>query len=131
MRYVSVVLALVAVLAVAGCGGRQAAEQLPTQPAQPGAVAPPAGQTVQVKMTEFKFEMSPAELKTGKVTFEVENAGSVEHSFVIEEIGVKSEHIQPGQKVTITADVKPGTYPIICDVAGHKEAGMQTQLIVK
>jgi uncharacterized cupredoxin-like copper-binding protein len=44
---------------------------------------------------------------------------------------VKSEQIRAGQTVMVQADLKPGTYNVTCDVAGHKEAGMVMQLVVK
>jgi len=131
VRVVSLVAGLAAALVLAGCGGgaRQAA-QPPV--AQPQPVAPAvAGQKAKVRMSEFAFAMEPAEVQAGTVTFEVENAGAVEHSFVIEQAGVRSEQIRPGQEVALRAELAPGTYTVICDVAGHKEAGMQTQLVVK
>lgn len=132
MRYIVVVLTLAA-LAVAGCGGGEGRTSQPAQvPQAPAAQAPAAGgDAVVVKMSEFKFEMSAAEIPAGKVTFQVENVGTVEHSFIIEELGIKSEQIRPGQTVTITADVKPGTYKAHCDVAGHTEAGMTLELTVR
>lgn len=135
MRYVVIVLALAVALIVAGCGGKQAAQQPAQQPkpqAQPAAPAPSGeGQKVEVKMSEFKFEISPAEVKAGKVAFDVENAGTVEHSFIIEQLGKGSEQIRPGQEAKFELDLKPGTYNVYCDVAGHKEAGMQAQVVVK
>jgi uncharacterized cupredoxin-like copper-binding protein len=82
-------------------------------------------------MSEFKFTMSPAEVKAGTVRFELVNVGTVEHSFIIDGTSVKSEQIRAGQTVTVQADLAPGTYTAICDVAGHKEAGMATELVVK
>jgi uncharacterized cupredoxin-like copper-binding protein len=82
-------------------------------------------------MSEFKFTMTPAEVKAGKVSFELANVGTVEHSFIIDGTSVKSEQIRAGQTVTVQADLGPGTYTATCDVAGHKEAGMTMQFVVK
>lgn len=131
MRYIVVVLALAAI-AAAGCGGGGGTSQPAPAPQAPAAQAPAGGgNVVVVKMSEFKFEMSPAEFSAGKVTFQLENAGTVEHSFIIEELGIKTEQIRAGQTVTVTADAKPGTYTAHCDVAGHTEAGMTLQLTVR
>lgn len=133
LKHVMVIALAIGALVLAACGGQPA--QQPAQPPageQPAAPAPSAeGQKVKVDMSEFKFAMAPAEVNSGKVTFELVNAGTVEHSFIIEGSAVKSEQIRAGQTVTMQADLKPGTYTVVCDVAGHKEAGMTMQLVVK
>lgn len=58
-------------------------------------------------MSEFKFEMSPAEVKAGKVRFELKNAGAVEHSFIIEGVGKGTEQIRPGQETTLEVEFAP------------------------
>lgn len=132
MRYVVVILALATVLVVGGCGGGGTQPVQTPQPPTPAAQAPAAGaQTVAVTMSEFAFRMAPAEVPSGKVVFAIENVGAVEHSFIIEELGIRTEQIRPGQKVTASAEVKAGTYTVLCDVPGHKEAGMQAQLTVR
>jgi uncharacterized cupredoxin-like copper-binding protein len=127
---VLVVMLAAAALVVAGCGGGGTSQPAPSAP--PAAQAPAAGgNVVTVKMSEFKFEMSPAEFPAGTVTFQVENVGTVEHSFIIEALGVKTEQIRPGQTATVTANVKPGTYRAHCDVAGHTEAGMTIEFTAR
>ena len=132
MKYALIVTLIVGALFLAACGGKQPAQQ----PAQPPAAQQPAapaaeGQKVRVEMSEFKYTMATSEVAAGKVTFELVNAGTVEHSFIVEGTDVKSEQIRPGQTVTVQTDLKPGTYTVICDVAGHKEAGMTMQMVVK
>ena len=70
-------------------------------------------------------------MPAGAVTFEIENAGTVEHDFIIQGVDKGTEQLRPGQKATLTVDLKPGTYTVVCNVAGHKEAGMTMQLVVK
>jgi len=133
VKHVMVVGLVIGALFLAACGGGQPAQQPPAQP--PAAQQPPApagdGQAVKVEMSEFKFTMAPAEVKAGTVTFELVNVGTVEHSFIVEGTSVKSEQIRAGQTVTVQADLAPGTYTAVCDVAGHKEAGMTMQFVVK
>jgi len=116
------------------CGGRQPAQQPAPPPAaeQPATPAPSSGgRTVQVKMSEFKYEAQPRGVPAGAVTFEIENAGTVEHDFIIQGVDKGTEQLRPGQKATLTVDLKPGTYTVVCNVAGHKEAGMTMELVVK
>lgn len=136
VKHVTVVGLVIGALFLAACGGGRPAQQPAQPPAQqPAAEQPVApegeGQEVKVEMSEFKFVMTPTELKAGPVTFELKNVGTVEHSFIIEGTDVKSEQIRAGQEVKVRTTLAPGTYTAICDVAGHKEAGMTMQFVVK
>ena len=42
----------------------------------------------------------------------------------------ETEEMQPGASKDLTLDLKPGTYLLICNVAGHYAAGMWTVLTV-
>lgn len=110
------------VLSIAGCGGRQAGT--------PGST-PSSEQEILVKMGEFKYEPNALEVKAGKVKFKLENTGTVEHSFVIVGTGKGVAAVRPGVIEELEVELKPGTYKVDCDVAGHKEAGMTMTLIVK
>lgn len=134
MKYAMRVALVIGALLLAACGGQRPAQQPAQPPAaeQPAAPAPAVeGEKVEVEMSEFKFTVEPAEVRAGKVTFELVNTGAVEHNFIIEGTDVKSEHIRAGQTVTVQADMTPGTYRVVCDVAGHTEAGMMMELVVK
>jgi plastocyanin len=91
-----------------------------------------AGETVQVRLTEFEIEM-PAEIPAGETTFEIENVGSVGHSFTISGGDVEAAldaPLGPGQTATLTVDLPAGEYEIVCPVANHAELGMTAQLVV-
>ncbi len=131
-RWMSLVAVVVlAAVGATACGGRQAAP--PVQPQVPQAQPAPEQEErkVEVTMTEFAFTLSATELPAGRVKFEVRNAGTVEHSFVIVELGKGTSQIRPGQKEELVVDLRPGTYTIECDVAGHREAGMTATLVVR
>ena len=65
------------------------------------------------------------------VTVNFQNAGALEHSFVIDAFDVKFEHVQPGQTAAATfTPTAAGTYVFYCDVPGHKDAGMKGTLTV-
>src|SRR2546426_7521804 len=59
-----------------------------------------------------------------------QNEGTIEHNFVIEGTSVDLEAIPPGSTKEVTVDLKPGTYNVLCTIAGHSEAGMKTTITV-
>lgn len=96
---------------------------------QPGGAQPSAGSRVGVNEKEWAITIG--EVPSGTVTFAVKNDGAVEHNFVIKETGTRLDGIQPGQTKELTATLQPGTYTLVCDIAGHEEAGMKTTITVK
>ncbi len=95
------------------------------------------GKTINVTATEFKFEPNKFEATVGqKVTFKVTNKGTVEHNFVILSPDGSQEltkmTTQPGETKTLEfTPTEAVTYQIDCNIAGHKEAGMVGELVVK
>ncbi len=115
------VVALMA-MALAACGGG-------TSSSGGGSSAA----NVTVTLTEFKFDPASVTAAPGQtVNLTLKNTGSAQHSWVIPDLNLKYT-VDPGKTdtKTFTAPAKAGTYTIICDIPGHKEAGMQGQLIVK
>jgi plastocyanin len=116
-----VAISLVAVL-LAGCGGGASSGGGGTAPL-----------TVTVTTNEFKYDPAVINATPGQtVNLTVKNIGSVQHTFVLANANVKIT-VDPGKSVTqtFTAPAVAGTFTFECDVAGHKEAGMVGQLIVK
>lgn len=90
-----------------------------------------ASPTIQVKGGEFFFRLSTKSIaKPGKVTFVFTNIGHVAHDFKI--LGKTTPLIQPGQttKLAVTF-TKAGSYPYLCTVPGHAEAGMKGTFTVR
>ena len=84
------------------------------------------GQTINVTMTEYKFEM-PTTAKAGKTTFLIKNAGKRVHNFHIKGEGINeklSANPKPHETQTLQVDLKPGTYAITCPVDFHTQKGM-------
>jgi uncharacterized cupredoxin-like copper-binding protein len=108
------VLWLVGLLAVAGaCNGE---------------VVQPGGST-KITLTEFKFSPADVSVSAGKVTFYLVNSGTAFHEFGLQDsagrIVAKTDRIQPGGSQLLTVDhLAPGSYRIVCEVAGHMESGM-------
>jgi len=97
---------------------------------------------ISVKMTDFAFTPNRFTIPAGaQITLRANHDGLVEHDFVIMKLntdvgGHFNEQdlanvywqikIEPGDSptVTFTAPDEPGTYQIVCGMAGHVEAGM-------
>ena len=85
-----------------------------------------SGITVNVSAREFSFSLDATEVEAGTVTFVVQNQGTMEHDFAIRGNGVeeKTSQIHPGESTTLTVVLQPGTYPYLCTIPGHEQAGM-------
>lgn len=93
----------------------------------------PAGSTpVQVGASEFAFAVAPAEVKSGSITFAVDNTGHAPHDFHISGNGVEqgTPKIDGGQSAQLTVELAPGTYSYKCTVPGHERLGMTGSLTV-
>jgi uncharacterized cupredoxin-like copper-binding protein len=90
-----------------------------------------AATTIQVKGGEFFFRLTSKSIaKPGKVTFAFTNIGHVSHDFKID--GKATPLIQPGQTANLVVTfAKAGSYPYLCTVPGHAEAGMKGVFTVR
>lgn len=114
-------LALVLLPVATACGGG-------------GGTSQPAG-SIKVTMTDFKFDPGSISASHGKVVFFLVNQGSSAHDFVIQDASgstvSKSDMVQPSDAGVFTVNnLAAGHYQVICDVPGHKEAGMTATLDV-
>lgn len=114
------VLAAGAVLLVTGSGS-----------GDDGAGAAAGG--LRISMTEFAFEPDPLVLATGDgASLEVVNDGEVAHDLVIGELGKGTPDLAPGASMVLDLSDQPaGTYRVLCDLPGHTEAGMVTELTLE
>jgi plastocyanin len=99
-------------------------------------------------MTDFAFNPNEFTVPVGKdITLNVTHNGTMEHSFIAMKYGTDAGEmfdeadkvniywevdLQPGESETVlfTAPDQPGTYQIICGMAGHLQSGMVGKLIV-
>ena len=83
---------------------------------------------------EMKFTPDVLEANKGdtlKITL-VNKDPNVAHNFLIPSFNINSGQIPPGQTSTVEVKVtQSGEHDIICDVPGHREAGMVGKLIVE
>jgi len=90
-----------------------------------------AGATATVSMIEMAFVPDPIEVSVDDAVLRIVNDGAVEHSLLVPDLGKGTPDLQPGQELTIDlTDQEPGEYYVFCDIPGHREAGMETSLVL-
>jgi uncharacterized cupredoxin-like copper-binding protein len=114
------------------------------------AAAAPAGGTTAVKadvnttLGDMWVKSDKVSVKAGKVTFSVKNTGATMHGLAIVEAPAKvsggmldhgsflakGKDLQGGESETLTADLKPGKYELVCHVPGHYAAGQKLAFTV-
>jgi uncharacterized cupredoxin-like copper-binding protein len=108
--------------------------------------ATPSGATVGVALSEWAVDPDVASVAAGEVTFVVRNDGTIDHELAVirsdlgpgdlpidgakvveEEAGEligRTEVFPPGETQSLTFDLEPGDYVLICNIPGHYNAGM-------
>lgn len=84
--------------------------------------------TVQVTLTEFAIELSPATVPAGNVILNVSNAGSAEHNLAVPSLNKRTPNIGGGATAVLDLGKVSGPIELICEISGHKESGMATTL---
>ena len=139
MRLVSTLAA--ALLIATACGG------------SPGTAASGVAGDGTIVTTEKDFGIALEEASTpaGSTTFDITNDGPSTHEFVVFKTDLaedalpvdgstvaeadldlvdEAEDIAPGVSTSLTVDLEPGSYVVICNVEGHYTAGMHAALTV-
>jgi len=123
--------------AVAGCGSG-GSDSGGREEAPPAASVGPTGaqlDTVDVALLEYVIGM-PMRLTAGRVAWRLSNQGFEIHNLkVIAEGGdapvwETERDVIPGETRVVELELAPGSYTVLCDVAGHDEKGMQMKLVV-
>ncbi len=100
---------------------------------------------------EFSVNPASSTVKAGKITFTATNSGKVLHEMIVvaltpgqdlasitkadgsaNEAAAAGEaaDIEAGVSKSVTIDLKPGTYALICNQPGHFAGGMKTTITV-
>ncbi len=92
-----------------------------------------SGSPLRVSMTDFAFDPSPIVLeRSAGARIEVLNDGTERHDLLISKLGKGTPDLAPGQSMVLDLSSQPaGTYRVVCDLPGHTEAGMVTELILR
>lgn len=89
------------------------------------------GEGLRVTMTDFEFDPDPISVTGDEAQLLVVNDGQVVHNLVIPELGKGTPEVQAGDDFELDlTDQPPGTYRVICDIPGHLEAGMETEITI-
>lgn len=89
------------------------------------------GDGLTVTMTDFAFDPDPISVTGDEAQLLVVNDGQVVHNLVIPELGKGTPEVQAGDDFELDlTDQPPGTYRVICDIPGHVEAGMETEITI-
>ena len=140
MRWMTL-LAVTAVLAIAGCGGSDekstsssSSKATSTPTATQAASSGGGGETLKLAADKsaLKFDKTSLTAKAGKVTLEMANPSQIAHAVAIKGNGVDvdGKTIGNGETSTASADLKPGTSTFYCPVPGHEAAGRKGTLTV-
>ncbi len=113
-----------------------------------GAAAAAVPSSTKAVLNEFSIAPAPAKVAAGKVSFNVNNAGKIEHEFVVirtnkpaadllkgneaDETGNVGEvgSVLPGQTKNLKLNLKAGHYALICNLPGHYKSGQHADLTV-
>lgn len=139
---------VVAATLAGGCTGAGGS----APPTAPIAAGSPSGATsVAAKLSEFRIELDGTTAPAGSVTFQITNAGTVEHEFVVvatdlalDKLPVEGgevdedsselsaidevEEIAPGGAPALTVTLPAGHYVLFCNIEGHYAGGMRAEL---
>ena len=120
----TLVVGLMAVALLAGCGGGGGS----------GGSGAPAG-SIQVTMTDFKFNPATITAAHGKVVFWLINSGTQQHDLAIRDSSktriAASELVSAGDtKEFDVANIDAGSYTIYCTQPGHEASGMFGKLTI-
>jgi len=115
-----------------------------------GATEPTEQPTLSVALTDFAVTADPGTVKAGRVVFAIRNRAAMAHELTVIRTdlapnalpidgGKAKEDVKVGGVANISAgvsrrlvlDLTPGRYILICNVPGHYQLGMRTQLTVE
>lgn len=87
--------------------------------------------TLEIGALDIEFDRNSYSTPAGEIEVEYVQQGSIIHTLVIEGIDdFKLEVSSSGDVDRGSVELEPGTYVMFCDVAGHREAGMEATLEV-
>lgn len=113
--------------------------------AAPGGTKTAGGTATTITATEkdFAITLDKTSIPAGPVTFSIKNAGPSPHNVAAvaadgasQQKGLtgkaikESENVDANKTGSVTIDLPPGTYQIICSIPGHVQLGMITKLTV-
>ena len=114
-------MAIAAALLLAACGGG-------------GSTTPTPSEDGVLRIEAYDrqdYDADAYEAEAGTVEFELSQIGVQEHTLVVE--GLEDQMrlvVVDGSTDAGSIDLQPGRYLLYCDIAGHRESGMEARLTV-
>ena len=128
-------IAAIAVLAFAGCGGDDEEPAGSDSTSTPAAASGGGGEnlTIAADASALKFDKSELQAKAGKVTITMDNPSDTPHNVVIDggTNDKPGETVGKGEKSVASADLEAGEYSYYCAVGDHRAQGMEGKLTVE
>jgi uncharacterized cupredoxin-like copper-binding protein len=120
-------------LTLGACGSSGGSGASATTAASSGGTSAPG--TLTIDAEDIKFDKKQYDATAGEVTVDYVSKGQLTHDLVIYDksntVVGDTLRVNPGKTTTGTYDLPAGTYTLICDIPGHKDAGMVATLTVK
>lgn len=106
---------------------------------------------VVVTLKDFSLSAKPGTFSAGDITFGIQNDGPSAHEFVIlrtddapdalpvenglipeDQVDLvdEAEDIAPGTNTSLSVNLEPGSYVLVCNLPAHYEAGMHAAFTV-
>lgn len=105
-------------------------------------------------VTEWAVEVDAEGAMAGDVTFTIANRGTIDHEFLVVKTDIPDGEIPlvdnrfeedaeglevvdeipefpKGETNTLTVNLTAGNYQLLCNIAGHYQAGMHTSFVVQ
>ena len=103
-----------------------------SQAAVPTQIPATSSIDITVTATDFRDDPSTVVVNSSQVVrLTFRNQGSVQHTLVIPQLGVRMVADPGASSSTSFTAGDIGTYPFYCNIAGHREAGESGQLLVR
>jgi len=126
-------VAAMGLLTLGACGSSGGSGASATTAASSGGTSAPG--TLTIDAEDIKFDKKQYDATAGEVTVDYVSKGQLTHDLVIYDksntVVGDTLRVNPGKTTTGTYDLPAGTYTLICDIPGHKDAGMVATLTVK
>lgn len=86
-----------------------------------------------VEASEYSFKPKTLTFAKGdNVHLTFKNAGTLPHNYVIDELGISTKTVPPGETTTIDFTVnQSGTFTAFCSIGNHRSLGMEGSVEVK
>ena len=121
----SVLAAVCAGLLLASCGSGGDTKEIASKK-DPGVVFG-SGAPLTIEAHDLYFEPKDASVPAGVVDITYVNRGEIYHTLTIEKVkGLNLAVSRKGDKDQGAVMLKPGKYVFVCDLPGHRQAGMET-----